>query len=105
MENIRIFSIPMEATHLTKKYPHGRHGRRQTCLQPSVPGVDDIFDVAGAESPGHPHPHPHYDPADHNHGKMGSVGKEEIGGKENDRKWEATRKLWTKFVRDNWSGI
>ena len=72
--------------HLTEKYPCRRHGRRQTRLQPPVPGVDDVFDVAGAESPGHPHPHPHHNPADHDHGEMGSEGKEEIGGEEDEGK-------------------
>ena len=63
------------------------------------------MDVAGAESPGHPHPHPHHDPADHDHGEMGSIGKEKIGGQEDKGKKKSTRNLWTKFVGDNWSGI
>ena len=66
--------------YLTEKDPCSSHGRGQNRLQPSVPGVDDVLDVAGAERPGHPHPHAHHDPTDHDHGEMGSVGKEEIGG-------------------------
>ena len=67
--------------------------------------MDDIFDVAGAESPGHPHPHPHHNPADHDHGEMGSEGKEEIGGEEDEGKQKATRKLWAKTIRDNRSSV
>ena len=67
--------------------------------------MDDVLDVAGAERPGHPHPHAHHDPADHDHGEMGSIGKEKIGGQEDKGKKKSTRNLWTKFVRDNWSGI
>ena len=72
--------------YLTKKDPCCSHCWGQTCLQPPVPWVDNILDVAGAEGPGHPHPHPHHDPADQNHGEMGSIGEEEIGGEEKDRK-------------------
>ena len=77
--------LRLECTHLTKKYPRGGHCVRQTRFQPPVLWVDNVFDVAWAEGV-HPHAHPHHDPADHDHGEVGSIGKKKIGGEENEGK-------------------
>ena len=66
--------------HLTKKYSCCSHGRGQHCLQPSIPGVDNVFDVVGADRSDHSHPHAHHDSPNHDHDEMGSVSKEKIGG-------------------------
>ena len=91
--------------HLTKKYSCCSHGRGQHCLQPSIPGVDNVFDVVGADRSDHSHPHAHHDSPNHDHDEMGSVSKEKIGGEEDDREKKPTRKLWTKSFRDDWSSI